>query len=158
MDARHASSKIGRLCSAALLVSVAASAYGQTTYTAIDLGFWPTGINNSGQVVGELYTSSGAAHAFLYSGGTKTDLNNLVSLPSGVYLTTVAAINDLGQIAPDGSKGLAYLLTPENSLLTVLETKMEIPVERLRWQRAEAHSPMQGNRPSWFVLCTGGKQ
>jgi hypothetical protein len=37
---------------------------------------------------------------------------NLVTLPSGVFLTYASGINDHGQIAADGSNGHAYLLTP----------------------------------------------
>jgi probable HAF family extracellular repeat protein len=87
--------------------------------TMIDLGALPggtdsdaLGINNSGQVVGEAYTASLVLRAFLYSGGTMTDLNNLVALPGGAYLTSATGINDLGQIAANGSNNHAYLLTP----------------------------------------------
>ncbi len=98
--------------------------------TMIDLGTLPggsnsyaAGINNSGQVVGSSDFNgnpSFVSHAFLYSAGALTDLNNLVSLPSGVYLTYPIGINDLGQIAANGSNGHGYLLTPGNSLLTIL--------------------------------------
>ena len=78
------------------------------------------GISNNGQVVGYSNTASGEQHAFLYSGGTMTDLNNLVGLPSGVYLFEARAISDFGQIAANGSNAHAYLLTPEYSPLLVL--------------------------------------
>jgi len=75
----------------------------------VDLGTLPggttsqaSGINNSGQVVGFSNITSGAYHAFLYSGGTMIDLNSSVSadLPSGVYLTGAAGINDLDGLQP----------------------------------------------------------
>jgi len=51
------------------------------------------GINNSGQVVGTGYLSSGNFHAFLYSGGKMTDLG-----PAGAYQASAIAINNSGQI------------------------------------------------------------
>jgi len=99
--------------------------------TMVDLGTLPApfvqstalAINNSGQVVGYSDNAAGLKHAFLYSDGTMTDLNSLVNtFPTGVYLTDADGINDLGQIAANGSNGHAYLLTPGNSpgILTVL--------------------------------------
>jgi probable HAF family extracellular repeat protein len=55
-----------------------------------------TGINSSGQVVGDSYTSSGAEHAFLYSNGQMTDLGTLPSPYSGESFA--GKINDAGQI------------------------------------------------------------
>jgi len=71
--------------------------------TIIDLGTLPgdstsaaTGINASGQVVGESGPSLGAnpGHAFLYSGGSMTDLG---TLPGGTG-ATASGINDAGQV------------------------------------------------------------
>ena len=53
-----------------------------------------TGINNSGQIVGYADTASGQTHAFLYSGGTMTDLG---TLPGGTY-SFATGINNNGQI------------------------------------------------------------
>ena len=39
----------------------------------------------------------------------ETRLNNLITLPAGVYLTYADAINDRGQIAAQSSDGYAYL-------------------------------------------------
>ena len=99
----------------------------------LDLGTLPVpfvestalGINNSGQIVGYSDNAAGLKHAFLYDGGNMTDLNNLVTLPAGVYLMQATGINDPGQIIANGNNGHAYLLTPEigatgSSLLTVL--------------------------------------
>ena len=52
------------------------------------------GINNCGQVVGEAYTSSGAEHAFLYSGGTMQDLGTLFAGSNSF----AAGINNSGLI------------------------------------------------------------
>ena len=43
-----------------------------------------------------------------------TDLNNLVTLPSGVSLFEATGINDLGEIVAYGNNGHAYFLTPGN--------------------------------------------
>ena len=56
------------------------------------------GLNDSGQVVGDSETPNGAETAFLYSGGTMTNLNNLIPADSGWYLVDATAINDSGQI------------------------------------------------------------
>src|SRR5262249_50580395 len=63
------------------------------------------GINNQGQVVGHSTVSSDKNqdwHAFLYSGGVMTDLNDLLPAGSGWVLTEAEAINDAGQIAGTG--------------------------------------------------------
>ena len=53
------------------------------------------GINASGQVVGVSTTSNGYSHAFLYSGGSMTDLTPL----EGFSLSSYAlGINDSGQV------------------------------------------------------------
>jgi probable HAF family extracellular repeat protein len=72
------------------------------TYTVTDITLggaysWAYGINASGQVVGYSYTTGGAGHAFLYSGGTTTDLGTLnpLALPS---LSVAYGINAGGQI------------------------------------------------------------
>jgi probable HAF family extracellular repeat protein len=84
------------------------------------------GINNSGQVVGEAETSSGAEHAFLYNGsGSIQDLNDLIG-STGWTLSDAAGINDSGQIVgtgtnPSGAQQ-AFLLTPvpEPAAITLL--------------------------------------
>lgn len=60
------------------------------------------GINRSGQVVGQSGSSLGT-RAVLWSGGTITDLNDLVpDLPAGTILTGAFSINDSGQIVAFG--------------------------------------------------------
>jgi probable HAF family extracellular repeat protein len=75
------------------------------------------GINNLGQVVGFVSsTNTGAQHAFVYSGGTMTDLNNVIDTNSGWTLDIAMGINDGGQIIGVGGFGTnasrAFLLTP----------------------------------------------
>jgi probable HAF family extracellular repeat protein len=92
--------------SAILLLCVAGNAWGQAQYTVTDLGTLggtsscAYGINNSGQVVGQAATSSGAEHAFLYSGGTMTDLGTL-----GGSNSCATGINNLGQVVGNADTG-----------------------------------------------------
>ena len=88
----------------AILVSlVVGSVSGNTIeYTVTDLGTLPdysdsssaTGINDSGQIVGNAANSSGATHAFIYSGGTMKDLGTL-----GGNNSIANGISDNGQVA-----------------------------------------------------------
>jgi probable HAF family extracellular repeat protein len=100
--------------------------------TMTDLGMlrgylqsWAYGINDNGQVVGEVATSSGNSTAFLYNNGTMTDLNKLIDPASGWTLVNANAINNSGQIVGYGynSHGQqdAFLLTPvpEPSILVL---------------------------------------
>jgi probable HAF family extracellular repeat protein len=57
-------------------------------------------INSNSDVVGSSYTGT-AIHAFLYTGGTMYDLNNLIA-PTTVVLTQANGINNLGQIVASG--------------------------------------------------------
>ena len=99
MDTRLVSNVLRAFGFAALLVSVAASA-GAQSYTAVNLGTlpgwsssYPAGINNSGQVVGESCNTSNYCHAFLYSGGTMTDLGTLFG-----QVGSATGINASGQV------------------------------------------------------------
>lgn len=75
-------------------------------------GSWANSVNDLGQVVGGSNTSSGAAHAFLYSGGAMQDLNTLAkNLPAGVILYEGRGINNAGQVVggTSGAKATAFL-------------------------------------------------
>jgi probable HAF family extracellular repeat protein len=76
-------------------------------------------VNNLGQVVGGFGSPS---HAFIYSGTTVCDLNNVIG--SGWTLTTASAINDNGQIVGKGinSSGQthAFLLNPVPEPSTII--------------------------------------
>ena len=84
------------------------SSLGETASTA-------AAINSAGSVVGSM-TISGAAHAFLDSGGTMIDLNSFVSPAAGWTLGYATGINDSGQITGSGTNSAgqthAFLLTP----------------------------------------------
>jgi probable HAF family extracellular repeat protein len=67
-------------------------------------------INNRGQVVGWSDTATGQ-HAFLHADGPMQDLNDLVDLPSGVFLRDANCINDQGWIVGQTSANRAFLLT-----------------------------------------------
>ncbi len=72
-------------------------------------------VNSAGSVVGSM-TISGAAHAFLDSGGTMIDLNSFISPTSGWLLAYAKGINDSGEItgwgANSAGKTRAFLLAP----------------------------------------------
>src|SRR5262245_48974947 len=88
------------------VVGVENGAYASETHawiydngTLTDLGTlggtyaYPYAINNSGQIVGQSSTASGAHHAFLYQSGTMTDLGTF-----GASSSYAVAINNSGQI------------------------------------------------------------
>ena len=81
------------------------------------------GINNIGQVVGDMTLPDGSNHAFVYSGGVVTDLNSLIPGGSGWMLGEARDINDVGQIVGDGylnGSWRAYMLTPVPEPATIL--------------------------------------
>jgi probable HAF family extracellular repeat protein len=94
-----------------------------TNGTMVDLGTLggsmsdANGINNSGQVVGQSFTSNFSYHAFLYTDGIMFDLNTLLTSQDEFMLGGAIAINDAGQIIAYGSDFTtanygAFLLTP----------------------------------------------
>ena len=77
--------------------------------TVTDLGvFLPNGLNDNGVIIGTELNGG----AFIYSGGTVQDLNNLIPANSGYQLGGAVAINDNGQIDATTTGGHAVLLTP----------------------------------------------
>jgi probable HAF family extracellular repeat protein len=74
--------------------------------TVTDLGaFLPNGLNDNGVIIG---TELGGG-AFIYSGGTVQDLNNLIPANSGYQLNNADAINDNGQITATTTGGTVLL-------------------------------------------------
>ena len=74
-------------------------------------------INNLGQIIGSSDYHAGKSHAFLYSQGKMTDLNNRIHAGSGWVLESANGINDKGQIVGTGihnGKTRAFMLTPLN--------------------------------------------
>ncbi|MGC4045269.1 MAG: hypothetical protein QM758_15870 [Armatimonas sp.] len=74
-------------------------------------------INNYDEEVGYSYLSgnTGMTHAFLYKGGTMTDLNDFVAAGSGWVLNSATGINDYGEIVGSGTYNGAisyFLLIP----------------------------------------------
>jgi probable HAF family extracellular repeat protein len=76
----------------------------------VDLGMLPgdafgfaSGINDQDQAVGQVCDASGDCRGFIWQAGVMTDLNNLVSVHSGLYLLSGKWINAFGVIV-----GMAY--------------------------------------------------
>jgi probable HAF family extracellular repeat protein len=78
-------------------------------------------INDSGQVVGSMRAPGGFSkyHAYIYSAGVVTDLNNRLANDLGLHLTVATAINNAGEIvgwAYDAQgRNHAFLLRPASS-------------------------------------------
>jgi probable HAF family extracellular repeat protein len=71
-------------------------------------------IDTTGVAVG-VDDTTGANHAFIYSGGTTTDLNSLINPSSGWLLSSAVGINDQGDIVGNGTfngQSLAFELVP----------------------------------------------
>ena len=92
--------------------------------TMTDLGpnGYAEGINDAGQVVGWGYNPNGANnHAFLWSQGVLTDLNDVIDPASGWVLNFARDINNKGEIVGVGTRGFEsrpFLLVPASILLT----------------------------------------
>ncbi len=109
---------------ALLLSLVIGGPSGAAEYSVTDLGTLggatsdAEGINNSGQVVGSAFLSSGQKHAFLYSNGTMADLGTLGGTSSAAW-----GVNDGGQVvggATTVSSGYAFVYS--NGTMTELPT------------------------------------
>lgn len=84
-------------------------------------GSYGYAINAAGVIVGSSFVGNSVtlSHAFITAagGGAMMDLNTLVALKSGVYLTSAVGINSFGEIVAEGSDGHGYLImaVPEPS-------------------------------------------
>src|SRR6266850_425716 len=104
-----------------LTIGLASSGLAQTTYTITDLGSLGyssvgQGINASGQVTGYSAGTDHNIHAFLYSGGSMTDLGTLGGSSSNGF-----GMNDYGQVTgtslmPDTNVH-AFLYTPGTGMV-----------------------------------------
>ena len=99
-----------------------AAVHASSQYSLTDLGSlggpsYAYGINNSGKIVGMSYlttSTSGDYRAFLYSGGSMTDLSSIVD-PGGYGYSNATAINSSGQITGSIYAGAAaYCCDPSN--------------------------------------------
>jgi probable HAF family extracellular repeat protein len=75
------------------------------------------GINEFGQVVGASQIAAGTNHAYVWSNGVLTDLNDLLTTPltfkgSVVTLTSATSVNDFGQIVATGTYTYQDTSTP----------------------------------------------
>ena len=104
---------LGQIVGWATTSTGAAHGFLDSNGTVTDLGaFLPGGLNDNGVIIG---TELGGG-AFIYSGGTVQDLNNLIPANSGYTITSANGINDNGQIIVQASDATtsqaAVLLTP----------------------------------------------
>jgi probable HAF family extracellular repeat protein len=120
---------------------IAPTAFGATFYSLTEVGYWASGINDKGEVVGSILSTTNIAlhpfvysggvitdpgsfgvtgnampHAFIYEGGKMTDLNDLLAPASQWTLQYAVAINNSGAIVgwgltPSG-KTAGFLLNP----------------------------------------------
>lgn len=72
--------------------------------------FYPSGINNAGQMAGAIYTSENGSHAAIYSGGVITDLNTFVAGASSANAITEAG-SVLGNFDAGTGAGGAFVYT-----------------------------------------------
>jgi probable HAF family extracellular repeat protein len=105
-------------------ISTRAAIWQDGLWTAIGpVNSYANAINDAGQVVGTISSGGGALfHAFIYSDGQLSDLNDLIPPGSGLTLASASAINNAGQIvgtAYAGATPHAFLLTPDDGGATL---------------------------------------
>ena len=91
---------------------------GTSTVISSDPGVEPSSINNNGDVVGYVQTTSAQSDPFLYKNGQMIDLSSLLPANSGWTLTNANAINNSDQIVGTGTyqgHQQAYLLSLNGS-------------------------------------------
>src|SRR6266567_752329 len=93
--------RLARLCVGTFIFLVVFPAASFAAYSFTDVDYpgavWtvPTGINDSGQIVGQYLASSGVRHGFLLSGGTYTTIDCPDPYTDG---SNAVGINNSGQI------------------------------------------------------------
>lgn len=118
------------------------------------------GINNRGQIVGEVYGKDGLYHGALWESGHAFELNALIPPRSGWQLGPAVSINHRGQIVGYGQcdgEQCGYLLTPVGSseseaiavrtarpLRRPLVRKRHRSIWAIRWQRAHPKQRQAG--------------
>jgi probable HAF family extracellular repeat protein len=110
----------------AVLVALAARAASAQTYTITDLGSLganqPTmahAINNAGQITGSSNLNAGTSHAFLFSGGTLTDIGSLGG-PAAIGFSVNSSGNAVGysELSSGQYRGFLY----SNGAMTQIPT------------------------------------
>ena len=93
----------GQVVGAITSVGQQAVLYSNGTLTSLgtlnEVSSYPQGINDSGQVVGEAYTTGVSSRAFLYENNKMIDLNTLIDPSLGLTLYDATAINNNGVIS-----------------------------------------------------------
>jgi probable HAF family extracellular repeat protein len=111
--------------------------YSNGAVTYLDVIGNAHGINDKCEITGTGFLSNGY-YAFLYSGGTVTDLNTLIDPTCGWILEGGTGINNLGQICGDGinlqGEEHAVLLTPvpEPGIILLLSLGVGL-LRRAKW-------------------------
>lgn len=115
-------------------------------------------INSAGLIVGTSDTVTGAAHAFVYSGGQMIDLNSRIRPDLGWVLVEAYAINDYGQIVGVGTIGgssHAFLLDPRPSSVVTVANVSGIITQtvtlRASLTRSSDNAPLTGRSLSFAV-------
>ncbi len=103
--------------------------------------FVTRGLNDSGEMVGSAYDSSGQKRAILYSGGLVYDLRVYVPAGANFIVREATAINNAGDIVGWGtSGGGGFSITP------FLLRRANIPVGTALAAPAGARNPSNGNK------------
>ncbi len=114
------------------------------------LGPYPTGINDSGQIVGDYYPPVGAMHAFIYTGGVLQDLGTF-----GGYSSTANSINNNGVTVgnSDRSVGPAHAFLYDGIMHDLGALGDGLEQRRRRQDRRTRSSAIRSSRASITPFC-----